>query len=196
LRGCPRCGLVHQVPQVPAGHLARCSRCGDVIRRSAASRANQICAAVAVAALICYPLGITLPVMKLQELGHVREASIWSGTVSLMEHGQWLIGLIVLTCSIIIPVLKLIGLFLLCSRPAWLGRHHKAGLYRAIEAAGRWGMIDVLLVALVVAAVKLGDMVTVSPGPGTIAFTACVMLSLVASTLFDPHAIWEEAAND
>ena len=146
---------------------------------------------MAASALICYPLGILLPVMTLRELGHVTETSIWAGTVSLMEHGQWLVGAVVLVCSIVVPLLKLGGLFLLCARPAWLGRHHKAALYRAIEMAGRWGMIDVLLVALVVAALKLGDLVEVAPGPGTVAFGACVVLSLVASALFNPHAIWE-----
>ncbi len=191
LRGCPRCGLVHRMPAVPADHRARCTRCGDVLKRGGASVANRLCGAVAVSALICYPLGILLPVMKLQELGHVTETSIWAGTVSLLAHGQILVGLVVLVCSVVVPVLKLAGLFLLCARPAWLGRHHKAAVYRSIEVAGRWGMIDVLLVALVVAALKLGDLVVVSPGPGTVAFTACVVLSLVASALFDPHAIWE-----
>jgi paraquat-inducible protein A len=64
-------------------------------------------------------------------------------------------------------------------------------VYRAIEAAGRWGMIDVLLVAVTIAAVKLGDLVVVTPGPGVVAFGACVVLSLAASAVFNPHAIWE-----
>jgi len=141
--------------------------------------------------MILYPLGVLLPVMRLEQLGHVRDASIWHGTISLLKHGQWLVGMVVLICSIIIPVLKLAGLFLLCVRQNALARRHKAQVYRWIEMAGRWGMIDVLLVALVVAAVKLGDLVHVKPGPGVVAFAACVMLSLLASAVFDPHAIWE-----
>lgn len=53
-------------------------------------------------------------------------------------------------------------------------------------------MVDVLLVAVLVAMVKLGDLVEVTPGPGVAAFTAVVLLSLIASALFDPHAIWED----
>jgi len=191
LRGCPHCGLVHRVGAVAGGHAATCTRCGDVIVRPDARTANRLCAAVSLAALICYPLGVTLPVMRLEQLGLVHETSIWAGTVSLLTHGQWLVGLVVLACSVVIPVLKLLGLFALTIRPEVMHRHNRARLYRAIEVAGRWGMIDVLLVAVLVAALKLGDVVAVTPGPGVAAFAACVLLSLIASAVFNPHAIWE-----
>lgn len=192
LRGCPHCGLVQRMPDVPAGMLARCARCRQVIYRPNASLANRLTAAIALAALVLYPLGILLPVMRLEQLGHFRETSIWTGTVALFTHHQIAVGLIVLVCSIIVPVCKLAGLFVLTARWPAIRTHHQARIYRLIENAGRWGMIDVLLVALVVAAVKLGDLVEVTPGPGVVAFTACVMLSLLASATFNPHAIWEQ----
>ena len=191
LRGCPRCGLVQQLPDVPDGQQAVCQRCGDVLLRPGA-KSNRLCTAIALSALILYPLGIFLPVMRLEQLGHVRDASIWHGTISMLKHGQYVIGFIVLFCSVVIPVMKLAGLLMLCSQQNRLTRHHKAEVYRLIEWAGRWGMIDVLLVAMVVAAVKLGDLVQVKPGPGVVAFAVCVLLSLTASAVFDPHAIWEQ----
>lgn len=191
LRGCPHCGLVQHVPNVEPGHEALCARCGDTVYRPDGMLSNRLCAAFALAALICYPLGVTLPVMRLEQLGHVRDASIWDGTVSLLTHGYIVIGLIVLICSVVVPILKVAGLFVLTARPAKLREHHQARVYRLIELAGRWGMVDVLLVAMVVAAVKLGDLVNVSPGPGVVAFTACVLLSVLASISFNPHAIWE-----
>lgn len=157
--------------------------------------ANQLCAAFALAALICYPLGVTLPVMRLEQLGHVRDASIWDGTISLLSQGYIVVGLVVLICSIFIPILKVLGLFILTARPVTMRSRNQARVYRMIEIAGRWGMIDVLLVAVLVAALKLGDMVNVSPGPGVTAFTACVVLSLLASVSFNPHAIWESACD-
>ena len=166
------------------------------MRRPGGSDANRLCAAVALAALICYPLGITLPVLRLERMGHVQEASIWSGMIALIESGQMVIGVIVLVCSIVIPVVKLAGLFFLCVRTPAIRRRHQARLYRWIERAGRWGMIDVLLVALLVAAVKLGDLVRITPGPGVVAFTVCVLLSLLAAACFDPHAIWEREERD
>jgi paraquat-inducible protein A len=192
LHGCPRCGLVQRVAAVPDGCVARCARCAGVVLHGGAPWRNQLCAAIALAALVLFPLGVGLPVMRLEQLGHVHETSIWAGSISLMAHGQVVIGLIVLVCSVVIPLLKLGGLFMLTSRWPNLARHHQAAVYRAIEAAGRWGMIDVLLVAVTIAAVKLGDLVVVTPGPGVVAFGACVLLSLLASAVFNPHAIWEK----
>ena len=172
----------------------RCVRCAGVLSRPDRMHADQFCGALALAALICYPIGVLLPVMRLEQLGHVHEASIWSGSISLLAHGQWLIGIVVLACSIVIPILKLAGIFFLTLRPAWLERHHQAWMYRWIERMGRWGMIDVLLVAVLIAAVKLGDLVVVTPGPGVVAFGACVVLSVLATACFNPHAIWEQEA--
>jgi len=162
-----------------------------VVRRRERSHANRFCAATALAALFLYPPGILLPVIRLEQLGHVHEASIWSGGVSLVTHGQVFVGVVVLLCSVVIPLVKIGGLFLLTARTPGLRSDYQAWLHRWVEFAGRWGMIDVLLVALLVAAVKIGDLVQVTPGPGVVAFTACVLLSLIASACFDPHALWK-----
>lgn len=191
LRGCPCCGLVQRVPPIPDGHEARCTRCRTLLARPGRPIDNHWCAAVASAALLLYPLAITLPVMRLEQLGHVNETSIWAGSISLMTHGQIVIGLVVLVCSVVIPLAKLGGLLLLSARTRAIGRHHQARVYHLIEWAGRWGMIDVLLVAVIIAAVKLGDIVEVKPGPGVVAFGSVVVLSLIASACFNPHAIWE-----
>jgi paraquat-inducible protein A len=196
LRGCWCCGLVQQVGQVRAGFEARCRRCQSLLVRHGGLDRSQLCLALVLASLICYPAGITLPVMRLQQMGHVHEASIWTGGISLLTHGQVAVGLVVLLCSVVIPLAKLLGLLMLLSR--WRlgvagGPRQRARLYRGVELAGRWGMIDVLLVAVLVAALKLGDLVQVTPGPGLTAFAACVVLSLLAAACLDPHAIWSES---
>ena len=191
LRGCPHCGLVQHVPAIPVGTVARCTRCSDVVLRSSPAKANALCAALCLAALICYPLGVFLPVLQLETLGHTQQASIWGGSISLITSGQLFVGLVVLACSVVIPAIKLAGLLVLTSRTNLIAQRKRAHLYRWIELIGRWGMIDVLLVAMLVAAVKLGDIVSVQPGPGVAAFAAVVTLSLAASAAFDPHAIWE-----
>ncbi len=194
LKGCPTCGLVQALPEVPKHHVARCPRCVAVVHRPGAPRSNAPCAALALAALTLYPLGISLPVLRLERFGHVQEASIWAGTMGLFAKGQLLVGLVVLVCSIVIPVAKLLGMFLLVTRAPFFERRHRAWLHKAIEAMGRWGMVDVLLVAILVAALKLGDVMQVAPGPGAAAFAACVVLSILATALFRPHSIWEEGS--
>lgn len=149
-------------------------------------------AAFAFAALILYPPAMLLPVIEIERMGHRSEATIWSGVVDLLSEGSVVVALIVLLCSIVIPLIKIGATFMICSGELFLHHRHRAMTYRALEWIGRWGMVDVLLVALLVAAVKLGSWLSVHPGPGAAAFAGVVVLSLLASAAFDPEAIWEE----
>lgn len=191
LAACRRCGLVMRVPPTGPATAARCPRCHGVVpdrRRASASPA----AAFALAALVLYPLAMTLPVLRVGAMGHTNESTIWSGVVSLFNDGHAVLALIVFVCSMVIPLLKIGGMFAVCAGRRFLSTHHRAWTYRAIDWIGKWGMVDVLLVAVLVAAVKLGDWMDVHAGPGALAFAAVVLLSLLSSAAFDPGAIWEE----
>ncbi|MCA9244539.1 MAG: paraquat-inducible protein A [Phycisphaerales bacterium] len=159
--------------------------------RAGLDRCNTRTGAIALAALALYPLSVTLPMLRIEEFGHHNDASILTGIAQLFAGGHLLIGMIVLTCSLILPIAKLIGLLMLSFGGDGLRREHKALTYRVVEWTGRWGMLDVLLVAILVAVLKLGDFVEVTPGPAAAAFAASVLLSLLATASFDPHAIWE-----
>jgi paraquat-inducible protein A len=124
-------------------------------------------------------------------LGHHHAGSILESGMELLFHGEVFIGITVLLCSVVFPLAKLTGLLLISTSHGWMKREHLARTWHAVELVGRWGMLDVLLAAVLVAMLKLGDLVTVEPGPGLVAFTACVGLSLLASAFFDPHALWE-----
>jgi paraquat-inducible protein A len=194
LRACGCCGLVQQVGDVPAGFVARCCRCHDVVLHGGRGGTKTLArtAALALAALILYPLAMSLPVMEIEQLGRSHSTTILSGAAALIGEGQVAIGVIVLVCSVVIPLFKLLGLFALTAGNLLLSRRRRALTYRLVEWTGRWGMVDVLLVALLVAIVKLGDFVDVHPGPGAVAFAAVVVLSLLASASFDRTVIWEE----
>ena len=192
LRACPRCGVVHRVPGLRRGETARCVRCGSgVFRPAVLARHRTRAGAVALSALILYPFAISLPMIEAERFGHRSSASIVEGITSLLSAGEWFVGIVVLLCSIVFPVGKLLAILLLSLESAQLHARHRAWTYRIVEWTGRWGMLDVLLVAVLVAIVKLGDAVEVHPGPAVLAFTLCVVLSLLAAALFDPHALWE-----
>lgn len=197
LHACQRCGLIQRLPAggVPSGCHALCPRCRARLDHAPGTRSLALPAGLALAALILYPLAMALPVISLQKLGHTHESTIWSGVVKLFADGHLVIAAIVFLCSIVIPLGKILGIFTLCF-PALRGRispRHQAFTYRTIDFLGRWGMIDVLLVAILVAAVKLGDWIDVTAGPGIIAFAGVVVLSLLSSLFFDPRAIWDQA---
>ncbi len=193
LRACPTCGLVQRVPSLGKRDRARCHRCSSVVLCGARlSRGNGLALVISLAALILYPLAVGLPIMRLERFGHSTEASVLSGSIGLLEEGEVFVGGLVFLCSVCLPLFKLLGLLMLCIFDSMAARHRSLS-YHAIEFTGRWGMLDVLLVAIVVAWVKIGDLVQVTAGPGAVAFCVMVVLSLVASANFDPHSIWRDA---
>lgn len=189
LAACHCCGLVHRIPPLPRRSSAVCTRCDTVIPTDPHPRSAARAAALAAAALIVYPVALFTPVMTIERLGHESAASIWHGTITLLAEGHLAVGIAVLCFSIVAPVAKLSAIFALTAGVS-MRAHHRAATYRFVEWVGRWGMVDVLLVAVLVAMVKLGDLVEVTPGIGVVAFGGVVMLSMLASAAFDPHQIW------
>ena len=196
-RACRCCGLVQTVPPVPPRMRACCVRCGTTLRKRLTTlRSNSRTAAIALAALILYPLAVTLPMIRVEKFGHHNEASILEGTATLLASGHIVVGLIVLFCSIVLPLGKLATLLALSAGGLRLRNEHRALSYRIIEWTGRWGMLDVLLIAVLVAVIKLGDLLEVTAGPAALAFTCCVVLSLLATAAFDPHSLWQSQELD
>lgn len=158
-------------------------------------RMRQRVLALSLAALLLYPAAMILPVLRIEQLGHGRDTTIWGGAVSLIRDGHLAVGILVLVCSVIIPPGKLLALVALnwpglADRLPGLPPHRRHFIARAVDWLGRWGMVDVLLVAVLIAAVKLGDLMSVRAGPGVTAFAAVVVLSLFASAAFDPRSVW------
>lgn len=197
LKACHCCGLVHRVPGLADGDQARCVRCSCIVDSGSRSGEQSAarCLAAALGALVLFFPAILLPILKIEKLGHHHEASLLGGTIDLLRHGSWFVGLVVLVFSIVVPLVKILALIEL-SWISLMGRAHRAWTYRVVEWAGRWSMMDVLLLALMVALVKLGELVQFSLGPAVFAFVLCVVMSLLASAMFDPHAIWEEGIEE
>lgn len=194
IQACYCCGLVHRIPTLRVDQVAICTRCRSTIvhgGRGPAASASRT-AALATAALIVYWPAILLPILQSERLGHRHEASLWRGTLDLIQHGSWFVGTVVLLFSIVLPLLKIV-LMLELSLLRIFGQRHRAWTYRIMEQAGKWGMMDVMLLAFLVMLVKLGDLATFQIGPAVVAFVACVTLSMLASLSFDHRSIWESA---
>lgn len=189
LISCHHCGAVLRIPENGSGDLA-CPRCEGRLARGSGS--HHWCLALSLSALFLFPFAITEPIMRIRRFGNVSEASALEGATSMLAHEQWLVGGVVLLCSVVIPGLKLLGLFTLCARFR-LPRKHLARTWQLVEWTGRWGMVDVLLVAVLVSAVKMGDWFDVRPGKGAVLFTLMVCFSLAASACFHPADFWERS---
>lgn len=112
----------------------------------------------------------------------------------MLAHGNWVVALAVFVFAIALPPVKLVALIVLGTIPGRLPHKRLARTLRAVDRLGRWGMLDVLilLVAVLLAFVQLGDVVEFQAGPGVFAFGLFVLLSLLAAYFFDPHALWDE----
>jgi paraquat-inducible protein A len=191
IRSCWCCGLAQRIPRLTARTRACCRRCGTTLQKgSGRSSDNRLTAAITLAALTLYPLAVGLPMIRVEKFGHHNEASILEGTATLFSAGHFLVGTIVLLCSIVFPLGKLISMLILSAGGPLLRGRHRALTYHVVEWTGRWGMLDVLLVAILVALLKIGDFVQVSAGPAALAFACCVTLSLLAAASFNPHSLW------
>jgi paraquat-inducible protein A len=193
LEVCRHCHQPNLVPaRIPAGAKVLCWRCGDSLRPWSKSLHNNRLAAVFAAAglLFCLP-AMTLPLMGIKKLGFSNEMGLVEGVMSLFHHGNPILGLLLLFCSVILPIGKNVGLLLLSTRGPQLSAHKQSTLIHVIEWTGRFSVLDLLLVAVLIAAVKVGDLVSVHVGPGLIAFAMVVFLSLLASWAFDPDPIWK-----
>lgn len=180
------------MPTLESNQTAKCVRCQATIQRAAGARLSASrTAAATVGALVLFGPATLLPILEIERLGHRRESSLLFGTIELLMQGDWFVGIIVLVFSIIFPFVKIVMLLEL-SLLGVLHRRHKAITYRVMEFAGKWSMMDVMLLAFLVMLVKLGNLVSFSFGPAVFAFILCVAMSMIASISFDPHAIWEQ----
>jgi paraquat-inducible protein A len=193
---CPACGLTLQVDSPARGERAECPRCASTVAEGPHG-SLQLTAALAVAALILYVPANVYPILRMHFYGAYSESTVWDGVVSLAQTRQYFVALIVFLASIVIPVFKLAGLlYLVIAARFGFGRRLRGRMriYRFIDVVGPWAMLDVFLLAVLVSLVKLGQIATILPGPGLIAFTAVVVLTMLASASFDPRAIWERRA--
>lgn len=187
LAGCHTCGLVSPVA---VGHCPRCN--SRLHLRKPASIQRTV--ALMIAAAMLYVPSHLLPIMTVVELGDVSHNTIISGMLVFWREGAYPIAIVIFTASILIPLLKIVTLSWLCaaatgrvhSSPAMLGK-----LYWFTELLGRWSMVDIFVVGIVVSLMQLGNYMTITPGPGALAFAGVVVLTMFAAMCFEPRMLWD-----
>lgn len=188
--GCDTCGLVSL-----ARDGTHCRRCGFRLHhRKPYSIAWTW--ALSLAALILYIPANVYPVLTVVRLGRGNPSTILGGVQELLAAGMWPLALLVFVASILVPVVKLIclGILLVTTQigTAWRLKERTV-LYRMVDWVGRWSMIDIFMVSLLVALVQLGGVSTVRPGAGATAFASVVILTMFAAQCFDPRLMWDAA---
>jgi len=187
---CPKCHKVNKVVSEPI----QCSRCmGSFYQRKYNSL--QYTFAWNLAALLAFIPANLYPIMVVYQLGVPKEATILSGIGEFIDHGLYPIAVIIFTASIIVPLMKIIGLFVLVYKVHTgmrLKPNKHSKIYHILEFLGPWSMLDVFVVALMVTIVELGFVTSVAAGPAINYFTITVIFTMFAANSFDPRLLWDK----
>jgi paraquat-inducible protein A len=188
LQACPACGLV-----APISRQAPCSRCGASLHSRKPDSATRTWALLLTAAILYIPANM-LPVTQVTNLGRPHEDTILSGVGYFLRTGSWPLALLIFVASVMVPLAKFVILtFLLLSvrfRSRWRPRN-RAGLYRLTEMVGRWSMVDIFAITIMVAMLQMGSLASVVPRPGAMAFAMMVVVTILAVRSFDPRLVWD-----
>ncbi|XLY87310.1 paraquat-inducible protein A [Ectopseudomonas mendocina] len=196
LVACHECDLLMRKPLLQDGESAECPRCGyelfshrhHVVRRSMA---------LVLTALLLYVPANFLPIMQLNLLGQISRDTVWSGVLGLYESGMQGIAVVVFLCSMAVPLLKLLcQLLVLLSIRLDFGRSYGLLLYRIYHHMREWGMLEVYLMGILVAMVKLMDLADLSLGLGLFCFIALLLVQVWLEVTMSPHQIWEALSGE
>ncbi|MDV5862696.1 paraquat-inducible protein A [Pseudomonas mendocina] len=196
LVACHECDLLMRKPVLQDGESAECPRCGyelfshrhRVVRRSMA---------LVLTALLLYVPANFLPIMQLNLLGQTSQDTVWSGVIGLYESGMQGIAVVVFLCSMAVPLLKLLcQLLVLLSIRMDLARSYGLLLYRIYHHMREWGMLEVYLMGILVAMVKLMDLADLSLGLGLFCFIALLLVQVWLEVTMAPHQIWEALSGE
>ncbi|MAI79648.1 MAG: paraquat-inducible membrane protein A [Deltaproteobacteria bacterium] len=170
-----------------------CPRCGASLSRRKPDTLARTWALLIAAAVLYIPANL-YPFLHIGLLAKQEASTILAGIQQLFQTGMWGVAIIIFFASILVPLLKILGLaFLLAS--VQLGSQKnpvlRTRMYRIIEGIGRWSMIDVFVVSLMIGLISFGQIATIEPGVGATCFGAVVVLTLLAASSFDARFIWD-----
>ena len=189
--GLASCHLCRKVASLEAH---RCPRCGSALHSRKPNSISRTLALLITASLLYIPANL-YPVMITDQLGSSIESTIIGGILLLIEMDSWPIAMIIFIASVIVPIGKLLALYYLC----WTARggssvspRQRTIAYRITEIIGKWSMVDVFVVSILVALVHLDGLLVIRPGIAALCFAALVIVTMIAAEGFDPRLLWDQ----
>lgn len=191
LMACPDCDLLQRLPDLALGGSARCPRCScELWRRPANSRQRVM--ALTIAAAIFWVAANSVPMLGLSAIGHHPSTTVLGGALHLWNHHQKLVAVLILVTAVIAPAMQIAFLMAVgfgtarTPAPRWVGalvRHH--------PTLSQWSMIEVMLISVLVALIKIADLAAVTPGLALYMLAALIFVLAGMQFSIDRRAIWE-----
>lgn len=197
---CHACHLVFASKEVFSStqDMGDCPRCGQILRRRK-KNSVEACLSFVLAGIIFYIPANALPVLTYTKVGHGAPSTIIGGVIELWQYGLWGLAILVLFASILVPVFKIISLFsmLYCEkRKISFLLLPLTKIYRIVLFIGRWSMIDVFMISILVAVVRFSFMANVTADPGVVFFALVVILTIFAADMYDVRGMWDAAGKN
>lgn len=193
MASCEACGLV-------GTHGTNCLRCGSAVHGRKPNSLHRTWALIAAAAILYIPANV-YPVLTVIQAGAGTPSTIMDGIDELIASHMYPLAILVFVASVLVPVLKLMGLaimlmaIVLVTTAVGANRMivERTRLYHIVAWIGRWSMVDIFMESLLGALVQFGTVVSIAPGTGAVAFCAVVIITIIAAETFDPRVMWDAA---
>lgn len=191
LISCAHCDLLQRLPDLAPGDVASCARCDGELWRPRGDSLNRTLA-LSVAAAVLYAIANTVPMLGLTIVGRQTSTTVLGGARDLWDEGQQIVAMLVLLTAVIAPALQ-IGFTLAIA----IGGHREhprrwvGHLLRHLPATRVWSMIEVMMLGVLVALIKIADYATVIPGMALFVLGALVFLLAAIQVNFDPREVWD-----
>ncbi len=172
----------------------RCPRCHAPLHVRIRNSLQNTMAMLITAFILYFPANM-FPITRTEQFGNILDSTIIGGVILMWNMGSYAVAMVIFFASVMIPLAKLLAL-------AWLSwsvanadpdkARQRTILYRVTEFVGRWSMIDVFVVSILVALIHLGNVLSIYPGHAALAFSGVVIITILAAEYFDPRLIWDE----
>ena len=189
---CHECDLLHQRRLLPPDGTARCVRCGAALYRRKRNSLDRVLS-LTVAGLILFIIANAYPFLTFRLEAQIQETNLITGVMELYQQGMWIVAGVVLLTTIVMPLLELTGMLFILVPLKLRRRPWKfALLFRAIRAFRPWGMMEVFMIGILVAVVKLVKMASIIPGTALYAFMVLIFILAASAAALDPHIVWKQ----
>ena len=189
---CPDCDLLNRLPAEKTTATLLCSRCGAVLARHKPNSIERSLA-LTLTALTLFILANSFPFLAMKTGGMVQETTLLTGIHELWKQELYgLASLVLLTC-VLVPLVQMVGLLYILLPLQWDRRPaiHGARVFRLVQEIAPWGMMEVFMMGILVALVKLGHMATIVPGISVFSFGGLIFVMAAAFSALDPPLLWQ-----
>ena len=187
---CPNCDLVNSFPEKLQADVL-CARCKAVLYRY---RPNSIDRSLALtfATVILFLLSNSFSFLAMKSGGFIQKTTLLSGVHELWKQGSYLVSLLVLLTCFLVPLLQMAGLLYILVPLKWFRNPAPLAIHvlRILQEIAPWGMMEVFMIGILVALVKLGHMATIIPGTSAYSFGALIFIMSATFSTLDLHLLW------